>query len=91
MKMTSIFFLFLLIAMNGYAAAEPKREIDLVPPTPEENFYDGDQVNPEAFSNGAEEERQEEEAVAPYSPHEEIYPYENLEMDREEEYLEDDY
>lgn len=61
-------------------------EEDRMSPTSEESFYNGDQVNPEAFSEDILSPEMEQEESFPYNPHEEIYPYEGNDFEGEEEF-----
>lgn len=83
--MKTIFaLLFLLTSLSLWAQQEDT--MPAAPKTEEERFYDGPQVNPEVFDDlqyfedEIEREVQEEEAL-PYDRSQELYPYEELEIE----------
>lgn len=63
----------------------PEGEV-AVPPTPEENLYEGEQVNSETFGAPSEDLEQEE---AIYDAFEELSPYEDLDPQGEDEDVEE--
>lgn len=82
-------FILLYLVFTSLALAQtrgPEGDVSL-PPTPEENFYEGEQVNSDTFE-GPPEDLEQEEAL-PYDPHEEIYPYENMDLSGDEEYVDE--
>jgi hypothetical protein len=76
MKHTLFAPLLLALTLSASAQDETPTEPKNVPPTEEERFYDGPQVNVDEFNqDGRQPDREEEVEAIPYDHSKEIYPY----------------